>query len=335
MDRTLATPPGYEPGRVVRSEEVHEIDFLEEVEAIWGGPWGSQSKLGKLRRALVCRPTENDAPPEASSDPISYGFLQGMPDLKLMQQEHDAFTHVLTEEGVALEFLDVAERQMGAYMRLRSLWATASAFVVNGGAIIPRYGRGPWRRGHEVLLARKLIALGCPILFTVHGKGVAELGGNALWLDPAHIIVGLGSSGNVEGLQQVEPVLLMAGAKEIHVAYFTGIAHLDLVLGIAGRNLAVIHRPHLDHETIRYLRRKGFSMIETTDEEFRRGACNLLALNESTVVLPSGCPRVANALRQHDIRVIELSFEAMNLAGGGPHCAVGALLRDPGPYLTS
>jgi N-dimethylarginine dimethylaminohydrolase len=335
MDQITRMPPGYEPGRVVRSEEVHDIDFLEEVEAVWGGPWGAQSKVGKLRRALVCRPTENDAPPEARADPLSYGFTQGMPDLGRMQNEHDAFTQLLRDEGVVVEFLEVQERQMGAYMRLRSLWATASAFVINGGAIIPRYGRGPWRRGQEVLLARKLIDLGCPILLTVHGKGVAELGGNALWLDPEHIVVGLGSSGNIEGLQQVEPLLRTAGAKEIHIAYFTGVAHLDLVLGIAGPNVAVIHRAHLDHETIRYLRRKGFAMIETTNDEFGRGACNLLALDERTAVLPTGCSRVAEALDEHGIRVIELSFEAMNLAGGGPHCAVGALLRDPGPRLSS
>ncbi|HEX2765760.1 MAG TPA: arginine deiminase family protein [Candidatus Limnocylindria bacterium] len=319
----------------MRSEEVHDIDFLDEVEAVWGGPWGAQSKIGKLRRALVCRPTENDAPPEARADPISYGFLDGMPDLAQMQAEHDAFTRVLQEEGVTVEFVEVEEHQVGAYMRLRSLWATASAFVINGGAIIPRYGRGPWRRGQEVLLARKLMELGCPILLTVHGKGVAELGGNALWLDPEHIIVGLGSSGNIEGLRQVEPLLRTAGAREIHVAYFTGIAHLDLVLGIAGPKLAVMHRPHLDHETIRYLRHKGFTLIETDQAEFRRGACNLLALDERTVVLPSGCDRTAEALDRHGVRVIELDFTAINLAGGGPHCAVGALLRDPGPSLTA
>jgi N-dimethylarginine dimethylaminohydrolase len=330
---SLARIPGYVPGRPIKSEEVHNVDFLDEVEKVWGGPWGAQSKIGRLRRVLVCRPTENDVPPEAKPDPVAYGFLDGLPDLAQMQGEHDAFVKILRDYDVAVDYVEVEPYQMGAYMRLRSLWATASAFVINGGAIIPRYGRGPWRRGQEVLIARKLMALGCPILHTIHGKGVGELGGNAFWLDPEHVIVGLGSSGNVEGFQQIEPLLRTAGAREIHVAYFTGIAHLDLVFAVAGQWIAVIHRPHLDHETIRYLHRKGFDIVETSHEEFKRSACNLLALDEKTVVLPKGSPRVAEALEKRGIRVIESPFEAMHLAGGGPHCAAGALLRDPGPYL--
>jgi N-dimethylarginine dimethylaminohydrolase len=325
--------PGYTPGRVVRTEEVHEVDFLEEVEAIWGGPWGAHTKIGKLRHVLVCRPTENDTPPEARKDPISYGFLDGCPDLGQMQEEHDEFVKILRDHGVKVDYMEVEDHQMGAYMRLRSLWATASAFTINGGAIIPRYGRGPWRRGQEVLLARKLMELGCPILYTVHGKGVCEIGGNVMWLDDRHIIFALGASGNIEGYRQVEPILRLAGAEEIHLGAFTGIAHLDLVLAIAGEWVAVIHRPHLDHETIRYLYKKGFDIVETTHDEFKRSAPNMLSLDEKTVVLPAGNPRITDELTKRNIRVIESPFKAMHLAGGGPHCAVGVLRRDPGPKL--
>jgi N-dimethylarginine dimethylaminohydrolase len=327
--------PGYTPGRVVRSEEVHNVDFLDEVEAIWGGPWGAHTKIGKLRRVLACRPTENDAPPEAKKDPVSYGFLDGVPDLAQMQAEHDAFVKILRDHDVTVDYMEVEPYQKGAYMRLRSLWAAASAFTINGGAIVPRYGRGPWRRGHEVLIARRLMELGCPILYTIHGKGVCETGGNVFWLDDKHVLFALGSSGNMEGFRQLEPVLRLAGAEEIHLGYFTGIAHLDLVLAIAGAWIAVIHRPHLDHETIRYLHRKGFDIIETTVEEFKKSACNMLSIDEHTVILPAGAPRIADELTKRGIKVIESPFQAMHLAGGGPHCAVGILRRDPGPRLPS
>jgi N-dimethylarginine dimethylaminohydrolase len=325
--------PGYDPGKPVRTEIVHEVDFLEELEATWGARWGAQSKIGRMRRALLCRPTPNDCPPEAREDPVAYGFLDGVPELEDMIDEHDQLVAALESRDVQIDFMQVDDYQMGTYMRLRSLWATASAFVVNGGAIIPRYGRGPWRRGQERLLTRTLVDLGCPILYTVHGNGVAELGGNGMWLDPHHIIVGLGTSGNIEGLEQVRPLFEMAGAKEIHTAYFSGAVHLDMVLGIAGEWVAVIKRSNLDHETIRYLYRKGFDLIDAPDDEWRRGACNLLALDEKTVVMPQGCPEVSAQLRKRDIEVLELPFTAIGKAGGAPHCAVGVLIRDPGPLL--
>jgi N-dimethylarginine dimethylaminohydrolase len=325
--------PGYTPGKVIRTEEVHDVDFMEEVQTIWGGPWGAHTKIGRLRRVLVCRPTENDAPPEAKENPISYGFLDGVPEVAQMQEEHDAFVQILRDHDVQVDYMQVADHQMGAYMRLRSLWAAASAFTINAGAIVPRYGRGPWRRGHEVLIAKKLMELGCPIIYTFHGKAVSEIGGNAMFLDDKHMIYALGGSGNIESFRQIEPIFRMAGVEEFHLGAFTGIAHLDLVLAIAGAWVAVIHRPHLDHETIRYLYKKGFDIIETTHEEFKRSACNMLSIDEHTVVLPAGNPRLAEELEKRGIKVIESPFKAMHLAGGGPHCAVGVLRRDPGPKL--
>lgn len=325
--------PFYEPGKPPRTDLLATIDFRDELELAWGKNWGAQSQIGKLRAALVSRPTQNELCEEAKEDPVHFLLPAGLPDLELMKKQHDAMVKVLKDDGVEVHYLEVPEAAYGPYSRMRMLWATASAFVINGGAIIPRYGLAPWRRGPEVLITKKLVEIGCPILYTIHGKGVLELGGNGIWLDPKHLIVGIGPSGNLEGVAQVHDILHRAGVEEIHLAYFTGAIHLDLVFGLADAWLGVIDKRHIDHETIVYLRRKDIKLIEAPPEECANSACNLLAIEPGKVIIPKRCDRTSEALRKEGVKVIELEMSEFIKTGGAAHCAVGELIRDPGPFL--
>ena len=327
--------PGYqyEYGKPPTSEFLNSISFYDEIEAVWGRQWGAQSKIGTLRYALVARPTENEVSAEAAYDPLFYDYPNGPPDLAKMRSEFDAFEAVLKNEGVELEYINIPNVLHGPYVRFRCLWPSASAFVVNGGAIVPRYGGFVFRKGHEVLLAKKLMELGCPILMTIRGRGVGELGGNGIWLDPKHIILGVGPSLNMEAVRQVEPFLREAGAEEIHIGYFTDAIHLDMVFSLVDAWLAVVDRRRIDHETIRYLRRKNIRWLEVPPEESDAGVCNMLALAPAKVVMPTGCPITRKALEAEGVQIIELDFTEYNKGGGGPHCIVGALIRDSGPML--
>lgn len=323
----------YEPGRPARPEVIADLSYLDELEATWGRRWGAQSEMGRLRMAMVSVPTANEVSPEAEEDPIFYGLPSGLPDLALMKRQHRAFVKALEDFGVELVYLEVPQEYYGPYCRNRIMWAPASCFVINGGAILPRYGLAPWRKGHEVLMFKKLAEIGCPVLYTLHGKGVLELGGNGQWLDPKHLIIGLGPSGNLDGARQVEEVFRRAGVEEIHYAYFTGAIHLDIVFGMADAWLAVIDPVHLDHATQVYLRKKGIKCIEAPPEEAANAACNTLVLEPGRLLMPAGNPRTAGALREEGVTVIELEMSEFVKTGGGPHCATGNLIRDPGPFL--
>lgn len=325
--------PFYEAGKPPRSDLLATIDFRDEIEQTWGKKWGAQSQLGKLRMALVSRPTENELCEEAKEDPVHFLLPEGLPDLNVMKKQHDGLVKVLESHGVEVHYLEPPEKAYGPYSRMRMLWATASAFVINGGAIIPRYGLAPWRRGPEVLLTKKLVELGCPILYTIHGKGVLELGGNGIWLDPKHLLIGIGPSGNLDGVNQVKDVFHRAGVEEIQLAYFTGAIHLDLVFGLANAWLGVVDKRHLNHETIVYLTRKGIKLLEVPPEECENSGCNLLALEPGKVIIPAGCPVTTERLRKEGVTVIELEMSEFVKTGGAAHCAVAELIRDPGPSL--
>jgi hypothetical protein len=53
----LETLPWFEPGKPLRNWMLHETDFYDEVEQIWGRRWGAEG-IGTLREVLVSRPTE-------------------------------------------------------------------------------------------------------------------------------------------------------------------------------------------------------------------------------------------------------------------------------------
>jgi hypothetical protein len=51
--------PWFESGKPLKNWMLHETDFYDEVEQIWGRRWGAEG-IGTLREALVSRPTENE-----------------------------------------------------------------------------------------------------------------------------------------------------------------------------------------------------------------------------------------------------------------------------------
>lgn len=173
-----------EPGKIPSAELLEEIDYMDELELVWKRKWGAQSEIGKLRMCMVSRPTENDVYEASEKDPIHFLFLEGTPKLERLQKQHDDFVNVLKGEGVEVVYLNAPVPCIGPYGQRVRTWGPASAFVIKGGAIIPRYGYAPWRRGREVNLAKRLMELGCPILYTVHGKGVLELEGMGNGLIP-------------------------------------------------------------------------------------------------------------------------------------------------------
>lgn len=314
--------------------DIESASYMDELPKIWGKRWGAQSEIGHLRSVMVSRPSDNEASPEVRDDPHFFATQGSFPNLELMRRQHKELVKVLVDFGSEVVYFDPPAETIGPYGRLRMLWAPASAFVINGGAIIPRYGLAPWRRGFEALLARKLGELGCPILCTIHGDGVFELGGNCQWLDPRHLVIGVGKTTNMEGVRQVWSVFKDSGVEDIHLTTFKNVIHLDMAFGMASDWVAVVDPRCLEPSFLAYLRRKGIELVEVDPAEADNSACNTLVLKPGVVVLPAGNPKTAKALRERNIEVIEIDMSEFVKTGGGPHCATAGLVRDPGPLLT-
>jgi N-dimethylarginine dimethylaminohydrolase len=330
--------PYYEPK--IPPRPLFEVDFNSELELTYGRKWGAQTEVGNLKMVLVHRPREEDFPEEVARDPVAYNFPDGLPDLKKMQEQHDGFVEILKKEGVGVVYLNPPSPPRGTYNTLSFLSAPRETLVINGGAIIHREALGV-KRGADLIHARRLIELGCPILYTVHGKGVFS-GGNVVWIDSQHVLIGLGIRTNLEGVRQVEPILRMAGVEKVHLVELAtplrsrklvvggaaGFFHLDMCFGMANHGLAVLYPGAIPYNTLKYLEENKVDMIEVPEEEMKNFACNLLSIRPGKVIIQSGNPYTVEEIRKAGTEVIEFDFSAFKKAGTGFTCATLPLIRE-------
>ncbi|MBI2304055.1 MAG: hypothetical protein HYU86_04850 [Chloroflexi bacterium] len=346
--RNVAQIPDYEEGKPPRP--LFDVDYMSELEAMWGRKWGAQTDLGKLRMVLVSKPVVGELTPEHIEEmkraPALYGLVRGIPDLKKQQEQHANFVTILRSHGVEVVDLNLPPEPRGIYVPVvRGVRGTRDIVVINGGAIIPRNAIAT-KRGCEPYWAQRVIELGCPILYTVHGSGCFE-GGNVCWLDSKHVMIGVGLRGNLEGIRQVEFVMRNAGVEDVHVVYLAGYLnkalgyqhHLDCVFNMVDEGLAVCYVPGIDYLSLDHLIRKGIKLIEVPPEEMRNAACNCLAIEPGKVIMVAGNPYTHEALVKEGCEVIEVDWSEYTKqgggasGGGGPICATAPLIRDPGPML--
>jgi N-dimethylarginine dimethylaminohydrolase len=335
----LESLPWFEPGKPLRNHMLHETDFYDEVEQIWGRRWGAEG-IGTLREVLVSRPTENEIRPEYAQEwQYYYSSAAGNADLGRLQEQFDAYYEVLEQNGVRVNYIEPPVPAIGAYGWIKNLVTLAGCgLVVHGGAILHRYGLGSWQRGREVIWEKTLAALQVPIYMTIHGKGICEPGAGR-WLDATTFVFNESVVANEEGLRQLEFVLSNLGI-ELIVCHSPGwydstghgnigTSHMDMVMLTVDHG-KVLLAPHLvNYGFVRELLTRGYEIIEVPVEEYWDLALNGVTLSPGKVVMNAGSPTVVRELERHGVEVIQVDFsESHRFAIAGLHCATLELVRD-------
>jgi N-dimethylarginine dimethylaminohydrolase len=334
--------PGYRPGSVPQYADYHaEVDFLDEVELIWGRRWGAQG-IGRLREVAMSPPTEVETLPLYDEDPAFFAYGGALPDLGAMREQHAGLMETYRSLGIEVREFIYPETPRSAYGVMKRAVSAAAGFVINGGAILPREA-APYWRGRSRYVSGFLSSVGCPILLTVHGRGVCEVGAFTRMADD--FIVGMLSADvNQEGIDQVQPVLERAGyrlwvARSPGPLYdyhpeVPGWMHSDMWIAPLDARLAIIYPPWCDYETIRHLRSIDYRLIEVPREEQERSwPLNMITIEPRKVVMVEGAPRTRALLEEEGVEVVEVPYQQVQLYGGGIRCTTMQLLRDPGPRV--
>jgi N-dimethylarginine dimethylaminohydrolase len=341
----LEEVPWFETGKPLRNYMLHETDFYDEVEEIWGRRWGAEG-IGRLREVLVSRPTANETRPEYAKEwQYYYSSAAGVADLGKLQAQFDEYYDVLRSHGVRVNYVEAPVPAIGTYGYIKNLVTLAGAgLCVRGGVVMHRYGLGSWQRGREVIWAKALAALQVPVYLTIHGTGICEPGAGR-WLDSKTFVFNESVVANEEGLRQLEFVLSGLGI-DLVVAHSPGwydsigngsigTSHMDMVLVVPDRHIAVLS-PHLvNYGFVRYLMERDFRIVEVPLDEYWDLAVNGVTLEPGKLVINKGSPTVVSALETLGVEVIEVDFtESQKFAIAGLHCATLELVRDqPGPLL--
>lgn len=346
MQEGLPRIPGYEPG--MPAHRMDDVTWMDELELMWGRKWGAQSGIGVLKTIIVHRPGEEGRLKEVESDPNFWEKFGGKvpTSLERAQKEHDELVAAFRSEGVEVIHANFPPTVKGIYASGIASLTAMQAMIIKGGAIIGRMAIAS-KRGLERLWMEKLLEIGCPILYTVHGNGIHEIHANHAFLDPKHVIQATSVRTNMEGTRQIEPILRQAGVEEIHIARLPGYLytmertiaanayHLCNVLSMVDERLALCSPGSLDYDTIAYLRSKKIQLIEAPDEETLTMACCVVPTRPGVVIMAAGNPVTTARLKAKGVRVVEVDMtQTAHIAGSaGPMCHTGPLIREEGPYL--
>jgi N-dimethylarginine dimethylaminohydrolase len=293
--------------------------MAEEMAATWGD-WGVSSEIGRLRAVLLRRPgPELDAVTD-------FDAMQMRSDLTpdRVRAQHDALAAMYGAHGVAVHYVERGRIDKPNAMFVRDLM-----LMTPEGAIVTRPA-STVRAGEERLVAEALAQLGVPILMSVHDRGTFE-GADVVWVDRHLCLLAEGLRTNAEGANQVERMLREIGvATVVRVGLPYGAMHLDGLLAIVDRDLAVIWPRRTPFQAVETLRERGFRFITVEDEREAQEhlPMNFVALAPGEIVMPAGGDRLRERFEAAGVRCHVVDIGECIKAGGGIHCMTGFLKRE-------
>lgn len=294
--------------------------MVEDMASTWGD-WGVSSEIGRLHAVLLHRPGPEL---DAVSD---FHAMQMRSDLipDIARAQHDALAETYQSLGVAVHYIEGTRLDKPNAMFVRDLM-----LMTPEGAIVTRPA-STVRAGEERLVSETLGQLGVPILMSVHGEGTFE-GADVAWIDRDMCILAEGLRTNEAGADQVERMLREIGVTTVvRVGLPHGAMHLDGLLSIIDRDLAVVWPRRTPLKVVQTLRTRGFRFIEVEDEVEAQQELplNSVAIAPGEIVMPAGGKRMRERFEAAGVRCHLVDVSECIKAGGGIHCMTGFLKRDP------
>ncbi len=297
-----------------------ETSITEDFSEYWGGDWGCDSEVGKLRSVLLRRPGKEI---EGIENPEECRWLDVM-DVKIAREQHDALAKLYRSQGVKVHYVEKMRDD-----RPNAIFMRDNVLMTPQGAIVGRQAMA-CRRGEERYAAEALALLGVPIVKTISGRGIFETA-CCLWVDAGTVIIGTGNRANREGAQQVEQALGSMGVEhflylQIPYAY----AHIDSIISFVEEKTAVFDPARLPWDVWTALKKRGFKLLEApSSHETQELALNFVTLARGSVVMAAGYPVTKQFLENHRIQVIELEIAELRKGWGSLHCMTAILRREP------
>ncbi|MBX3069565.1 MAG: hypothetical protein KF883_03555 [Thermomicrobiales bacterium] len=287
---------------------------------LWWGDWGVSSECGALRAVLLKRP----GPELDQIDDFDAMQMREPLDGDLARAQHDDLVAAYRAHGVAVHLVQGGRPDKPNGFFIRDLM-----LMTPEGAIVTRPASNT-RAGEERFVAEALAAAGVPVLMSVHGSGTFE-GADVCWIDENLCFVAEGLRTNQEGADQVERMLREIGVRDvIRVGLPWGAMHLDGLLNILDRDLAVIWPRRTPFQIVDTLRRRGFRFVEIPDEAEAQ-AClpmNFVALEPGRILMPAGGDSARERYEAAGVECHTIEIRELIKAGGGIHCMTGFLKRD-------
>lgn len=297
-------------------------DFVsEDVKSVWKD-CGVYHEWGKLRAVLLHHPGEEI---EGITDPSKVLWSETI-EPTLAREQHNELSRFYRAAGVEVNYLYL-EKHMPAKPNLyfvRDLF-TMTPF----GAVVSRPASYV-RAGEEVIASHTLSRLQIPIVHSAYGSAYLE-GPDILLVNSDLAFVGYGLRTNEKGADFAIGLLKEMGYGEVVKVQTTyGCGHLDGVVGILDRDLALLYPKRVSYVVYETLKRHGFRTFDLPDQrEAEQGmAINLVPIEPGCVLMPAGNPHTRAMLQKAGCTCFEIDVSELMKGGGAVHCMTGVLKRD-------
>ena len=345
----LTDMPGYVRGEPPSVDTWHNIDAREIYPKIYGRDFGANG-IGRLREVALIEITTHERFVAYDQDPAYFptmGLSHGELDIARMRDQSLAYEAALEAAGVIVHRVAFPDPPVGPFGPQRGTWAANELLIVRGGSIIEKIAVSPLGFGRAEYLAYwAWTRLGVPPVATITGTGVAEAG-PCLWLAEDVFVTARGIAYNDTGLAQLIPVverscladkmttltIECAGNRYFHPQ--SGISHHpDMVIGPLDRRKVIAYLPGIDFRNWRWLKERGFEIVEVdTDEQALYGPANVTLIEPGRVLMMAEAPKAVAAVRKAGVDVTTVPYAEFMRIGGGLHCSTMRIWREPGPFL--
>jgi N-dimethylarginine dimethylaminohydrolase len=291
----------------------------DEIGTLWAD-CGIDSEWRRLRSVLLhCPGAEIDA---AQADPDALQMLAAV-DLGRARAEHAAMTEAYRCAGVEVHFVEPEQPCPANLMFCADLVA-----MTPQGAILARPA-STVRAGEERQVARRLAALGIPILATLTGNACFE-GADLMWLDEKTAIIGRGLRTNDAAIAQIGGLLAGLGIDLVAVDMPFGCMHFMGMLRIVDRDLAICWPRRTPHRCVTLLRELGYRVVfpDFRDDQASHRGINFVTLGPRRILMVAGLDALRDEYEKLGIECLTCPTDELARAAGNVGCLTGVLWRE-------
>lgn len=196
--------------------------------------------------------------------------------------------------------------------------------MVKEGAVIGHF-RHPARQIETQFYEAKLKGMGVPIIARVNA-GCME-GGDFWMLDEHTLVWGEVDRTDEAGVANLREQLWKYGYTVIGVPVNPDNLHLDMCFNIVAPQVALAVPDQLPYQFLKALERRHFEIIPVKAEDVFKHGCNVQCIGDGRVIAIEKNKHINDKMRALGLNVIDVPFDQILHAGGGPHCLTQPIER--------
>ena len=280
--------------------------------------FGTHNEFSRLKTAILCPPTHFEIRKPINVIQAKWHGLGRGPDPARAIRQYEVFKNTLVKEGVTVREIPPA-KQFTYQVFTRDI-----CVMTTDGALIANLKFNP-RKGEEKKVIKDFSTRDIAVSFVFEDPSIFE-GGDFIFIDKDNVLLGIGDRTNQEAMKKLSALL---PAVHFHPVYLPkDFLHLDVVLNIVSKHIALAYIPALTKDVHARLKSHQIRIIEVSSEEQETMGTNALAIGNNKVIAAASNGQVNEDMKKEGLDVIEIDMSEILKGGGGPRCMTLPVLRE-------